>query len=390
MTRLASIFLVLACLAILPGLFPASAEDFEQGIKDLAGSVLAEAKKHKKRSLGVMDFTDLAGTVVPLGQFVAEELATSLAMAGEVQVVDRSRINRLLKEQGIAGLGALDPASARKIGLSAGVEVLVTGSVVESGNNVRVTAKLIATSSARLVAAAKATMPRPGALPGPAPQPAPPTEKQKVSPPPVQPAQPVPSSAAQVQGTPEGMALVPAGGFLFGEGADERKVFLRSFWIDYYEVTNDDYERVRDIDYTPDRANHPVTDISWRDATVYCEAMGKRLPTEQEWEKAARGTDGRRYPWGNSYEPKNVNAENRHGGSLAIGRFRDGVSPYGLFDMAGNVSEWTGSEEDGAKVYRGGSWASSPQAVRATARNKLFATFKLLDLGFRCAKDGPP
>jgi serine/threonine-protein kinase len=387
--RLVSISLaVLACLALNSGLATASAADFEQGIKDLTGSVLAEAKKHKKRSLGVMDFTDLAGTVGPLGQFVAEELATSLAMAGEVHVVDRSRINRLLKEQGITGLDALDPASARKIGLAAGVELLVTGSVVESGNNVRVTAKLIATSSARLIAATKATMLQPGTMAGPAPQPAPPSsERQKASPQPGQPAQPAPSSAVQEQGNQEGMVLVPAGAFLSGEGANERKVFLRSFWIDYFEVTNDDYEKVRDIDYTTERANHPVADISWRDASVYCEAVGKRLPTEQEWEKAARGTDGRRYPWGNSYEPKNVNAENRHGGSLAIGQFKDGVSPYGLFDMAGNVSEWTASEEDGAKVYRGGSWASSPQEMRTTARNKLFATFKLFDLGFRCAKD---
>ena len=132
-----------------------------------------------------------------------------------------------------------------------------------------------------------------------------------------------------------------------------------------------------------------MTNVTWKEAQLFCEILGKRLPTEQEWEKSARGTDGRRYPWGNVFEPERANAQNRMKETTPVGQFPDGRSPYGLQDMAGNVMEWTSSEEQKAKVFRGGSWGSPPEEVQVTFRNSIGPAHDLFDLGFRCAKDGP-
>jgi serine/threonine-protein kinase len=383
--RIAPLILLLFLLPPCPS--PLAAEE-PDGIAALSRTLVETAKKHKKRSLGVTDFTDLNGQVTTAGQYVAEEISTSLAMGG-LPVVDRSQINRVLKDQGLSTAGALDPAAARKVGQAAGVDALVTGSVLRIGDTLRITAKLIDTASARMIAASRSTVPVGGALAGLLPQADEKSSTDRPKPPPEAPASPAkrPPAAAE---PPPGMVLIPAGSFLYGDQGKEQKIFLPAFWIDRYEVSLDDYNRLRDVEYEPDKGNLPVSDVSWKDAMVYCEIMGKRLPTEQEWEKAARGTDGRLYPWGNAYEPAAVNAQNRHGGPKAVGEFKGGASPYGLFDMAGNVWEWTDSEEDGSKVYRGGSWASPPQDVRTTARNRMALTFKVLDIGFRCAMDTAP
>jgi formylglycine-generating enzyme required for sulfatase activity len=154
-------------------------------------------------------------------------------------------------------------------------------------------------------------------------------------------------------------------------------------------VTNAEYATVRGIEFIPARANHPITDISWKDATVYCEAQGKRLPTEEEWEKAARGTDGRRFPWGPDYDSARANGDNRLREATGVGRFPSGASPYGLQDMAGNVAEWTSSGDEQARIYKGGAWGSPPADLASAVTNRLTTPFHLLHLGFRCAKDGP-
>ena len=370
----------LAGILIL-SLSPSALAEGPDRFKELAKTLLAEAKKQKKHSLGVMDFADLDGHVTPLGQYVAEELSTALAMAGGAAIVDRSQINRVLQQHGLSDLSSLSPEATKKVGRAAKVDALVSGSLVASGSGLRITAKVIDTETARLIAAAKTTLPISGLIAdllkkkdeGSAK--AKPDEKAV-------PTKPAPSTP------PTGMALVPAGSFVYGTEGKEQKVFLPTFWIDFFEVTYDDYNKIRNIEFPPDKLNHPVTNMTWKNAVVYCELTGKRLPTEQEWEKAARGADGRRYPWGNNYEPKNVNAENRSGESTVVGHFEGGASPYGLFDMAGNAAEWTASEEDGAKIYRGGSWGSPSQDVMTSARSKLGENFNLPFLGFRCAKDG--
>jgi formylglycine-generating enzyme len=233
------------------------------------------------------------------------------------------------------------------------------------------------------------------------------------------------------------MMLVPAGRFSMGGDDDEQDerpvhaVHLDAFYMDRYEVTIARYAKFRsaspraapfkweEADLRAD-GERPVTGVSWEDARDYCESAGKRLPSEAEWEKAARGTDGRRYPWGSS-DPTSA-----HGNfdqcckwigyaTLAVvGSFEKGRSPYGIDDMATNLSEWTAdwygkdyyknspalnpkgpsvAEEKGAslfgnfdhRVVRGGSWTSGPKALRTTFRAHSRPTFRHGNVGFRCA-----
>ena len=216
------------------------------------------------------------------------------------------------------------------------------------------------------------------------------------------------------------MVSVPAGEFIMGSDdpeADDNekptsKVFVGAFLIDEFEVTNARYLRCieagsctrpigRGYD-DPTKANLPVTIISWQQAVAYCRWAGKRLPTEAEWEKAARGGDGRRYPWGNSFEAKRANV-GYTAGTTPVGSLPTGASPYGAMDMAGNVWEWTASlykpypydphdgREDlngrGSRVERGGSWYHPPRQARTTRRTAAGHIYRRIsDLGFRCAK----
>ena len=152
------------------------------------------------------------------------------------------------------------------------------------------------------------------------------------------------------------------------------------------------------------RADHPVVQISARDAAAFCAFYGLRLPTEAEWEFAARGPDGRRYPWGNG--PPEADGQRRANfGTVAccaadaadgylrtapVGRFPAGASPFGLLDMAGNVWEWTASPYPGRPgeiALRGGGWGNDPYCLRAAYRHGNPPTLGLDMVGFRCAAD---
>jgi formylglycine-generating enzyme required for sulfatase activity len=225
---------------------------------------------------------------------------------------------------------------------------------------------------------------------------------------------------------PEGsMVVVPAGEFMMGSptgDSDEQpahKVYVDAFSMDVYEVTVGQYAaflQAKGIDQPSDwktmnqpaHQKRPVANVDSTDASAYCKWVGKRLPTEAEWEKAARGTDGRLYPWGND-PPTPLHANfgktdwNNHGVLAPIGTFEDGKSPYGIYDMAGNVWEWvsdwydynyyktspsqnpTGPSSGGTKVIRGGAWNSNPRAMRSANRSLISPTDQGLD-GFRCAK----
>ena len=223
------------------------------------------------------------------------------------------------------------------------------------------------------------------------------------------------------------MVLVPAGEFTMGSptgDVDERpphQVYLDSFLIDKHEVTVGQYAEFLQqaggnapSDWkTMNQLSHkkrPVSNVDWADAAAYCKWAGKRLPTEAEWEKAARGTDGRLYPWGN--EPPTTRHANYgqsgsiNNGALApVGSFEEGKSPYGVYDMAGNVWEWVsdwydhdyykaspqrnpeGPPTGGFKGIRGGSWNSSPRALRSADRYWDPPTFRSqYSPGFRCVK----
>lgn len=141
------------------------------------------------------------------------------------------------------------------------------------------------------------------------------------------------------------MVRIPAGPFLFGPRKIE--VMLNEFWIDPYPVTNAEFARaVPEHRFVAHRASHPATWVSWEAARRYLDKMGLDLPTWEQWQKAARGTDGRLYPWGDDHDPRRFNVlESDIGQTTPVDRYGDlGASPYGVMDMAGNVWEWTLTE----------------------------------------------
>ncbi len=205
--------------------------------------------------------------------------------------------------------------------------------------------------------------------------------------------------------TPPGMALVPGGYCLLGtddSDADEdvkplRRVFVPSFYMDRHEVTNSEYRKFDPAHhFDPEQGDLPVTGVTYDQAAAYAHWAGKRLPTEEEWEKAARGTDGRRYPWGNIWDPHRVaqradpighatptpaarTLRSNHfvGCNLGpprvrpVGSVSDGISPYGCCDMAGNAWEWVQGFYNGnpnQRILRGGAVGYGERACRTYNR----------------------
>ncbi|MDO8355396.1 MAG: SUMF1/EgtB/PvdO family nonheme iron enzyme [Nitrospirota bacterium] len=228
----------------------------------------------------------------------------------------------------------------------------------------------------------------------------------------------------------EEMVSIPAGPFIRGtdhDGFDERPqrtLVLDAFAIDRYEVANFYYQQF--VDATGHRKsgppsryaknmsrmrgiNQPVVYVSWEDAEAYCHWKGKRLPTEAEWEKAMRGTDGRLWPWGNVEQPNGANwarVQDGHDVAAPVGAVLTDKSPYGVMDGAGNVMEWVadwyaesyfketpernpqGPEFGTFRVLRGGGYATTGADIRITSRSKMVSDFRDETIGFRCAVSG--
>jgi serine/threonine-protein kinase len=194
------------------------------------------------------------------------------------------------------------------------------------------------------------------------------------------------------------MVRVPAGEFEYGNMLKEKH--LDEFWIDKTGVTNAEYARfVQATGHEPpphwsgqtppaEIADHPVIYVFWDDAAAYANWAGKRLPTQEEWEKAARGTDGQNYPWGDQKPDEELCNFNRNvGGTTPVGKYSpQGDSPYGCADMSGNVWEWTDSwaYEGKFRVLSGGSWSEDKtKQLRCTAQRWHFEYFETHHYGFR-------
>ena len=234
------------------------------------------------------------------------------------------------------------------------------------------------------------------------------------------------AGAGQASGQEMSMAVVPAGEFIMGSqggAADEQpahRVYVDAFLMDKYEVSVGQYAKFLEatsqeappdwnIMNQPQHQKRPVVNIDWADAVTYCKWAGKRLPTEAEWEKAARGTDGRIYPWGNEL-PTQLHANfgkkewNNHAALVPVGKLEDGKSPYGIYDMAGNVWEWVsdwydpnyyknspsqnpaGPSSAELKVLRGGSWGDTMDNLRSANPHIYEPMSQYHTVGFRCAK----
>ncbi|NKB80404.1 MAG: SUMF1/EgtB/PvdO family nonheme iron enzyme [Nitrospirales bacterium] len=227
------------------------------------------------------------------------------------------------------------------------------------------------------------------------------------------------------------MIEIPEGPFTMGSDDDDpdegpsHPVYQETYYIDLKEVTQSEYDRFvkmtkREEPVVPVfeedisklmHADYPVVGVTWNDAHAYCRWAGKRLPTEAEWEKAARGEGRRQYPWGNDFHGTLANIDGEEDGYPYLGitgSFEGGRSPYGLYDATGNVAEWVadsynaeyyrdspyrdpqGPEESEFKVIRGGSWRESKLNARLTKRFSAKMWRTDATVGFRCAKSHEP
>jgi formylglycine-generating enzyme required for sulfatase activity len=241
---------------------------------------------------------------------------------------------------------------------------------------------------------------------------------------------PMYTRGSRLGGAPNKMTLIPAGKFIMGtdtrlpDEGPQHMVTLPAYYIDELEVTNLQYKKFNDATngrspvhwrnrtFPEGKADHPVVYVTWDNANDYCHWAGKRLPTDQEWEKAARGTNGRLFPWGDEFDTSKANTPLRwkeigsFGDTTPVGSFEKGKSPYGLYDVSGNVWEWTDSwykaypgnktksESYGEryKTLKGGSWFDCSFykcGISAPVFNRAFFAKKVKNdsFGFRCAKD---
>jgi formylglycine-generating enzyme required for sulfatase activity len=199
------------------------------------------------------------------------------------------------------------------------------------------------------------------------------------------------------------MFFVKASNFKMGSKGTED--YTDGFYIDKYPVTNAEYKEFlkakkrrvprtwdnKTKTYPPGKDNHPVRGVSFFDAKAYAESVGKRLPTEKEWEKAARGAKGRQYPWGNAFASSRCNTlEAKYKDTTEVIQFDPaGASPYGVIDMAGNVWEWvdTWAREDEKKVKGGCYKYDQYAAICSNSESYDITSGRPYDVGFRCVKD---
>lgn len=242
---------------------------------------------------------------------------------------------------------------------------------------------------------------------------------------------PLSESHTQFNGTHRGgiMVLIPAGEFAMGSDRgqeDEQpvhRVSLKAFYLDVYEVTVSRFgeflaSQKPDAPFKWNEAgagaheNKPVVGVNWYDARDYCRWAGKRLPTEAEWELAARGSEGRIYPWGSAHPTKghaNAGQTKWHGYDTLtnVGRYESGKTPEGVYDLAGNLWEWVadwydptyyqfsgrdnpkGPSAGPLRALRGGAWNNDSKAIRSANRAGYAPDARRNDVGFRCARDGP-
>ncbi len=192
-----------------------------------------------------------------------------------------------------------------------------------------------------------------------------------------------------------GMKKIAASGTLRPDESGPQFVPLAAFYIDRTEVTVENYRKLQpkynEKPFTDGKAcpQCPAMGINWHQARKYCNWAGKRLPSEAEWEAAARGNSTFTWPWGNGFLEKHANLFGKEDGQMfaaPVGSFPAGASPYGVMDMTGNVWEWVESDKAELQIVKGGGWSSYKEQSKISFRNSVEANLNNPTFGFRCAK----
>lgn len=197
----------------------------------------------------------------------------------------------------------------------------------------------------------------------------------------------------------DGTLMARVDGSVYLSGANNTPIWVPACYIDVYPVTNSSYAQFIaatngtppshwvDGQYPASLADHPVVFVTWEDANRYAKWAGKALPTSQQWEKAARGTRGNVYPWGDQATPAKCNVrENGIGSTTPVDRYQSGASPYGVYDMCGNIWEWTSTQSSAGRYeLKGAAWTSPFERATPSAWNDASTTMCDDDTGFRCA-----
>ena len=399
----------------------------------LAGVCKADTTHVHKTRVAIVDF-EVTGKVDPdLSKTLTAKLRNDMIESGQFEVVGRNEMDKVLKEQAMncSDVTAKECDVNIKMGEILQVEKLVTGSISLVSGTYYITVHITDVQTSREENSKDLTCQNcdvPQLLEGVSQvvhklfQQIPTNSDLKTSTPtaPVSVPQPI------IKLNDSSMVLVPAGEFWMGCNAqvdkhcsnDEKpyhKVYLDAYEIDKFDVTQGQYNECvsagRCKANKPENGftgpDQPVVMVNWEDANIYCQWAGKRLPTEAEWEKAARGTDGRIYPWGNDIDSSKANfGKVKKGTTTPVGQYPSGASPYGALDMAGNVWNWVADWYDESyykkspdhnpqgpargqyRVIRGGSWYNQGVYLRASYRSNYNPSYRSdLTFGFRCARN---
>lgn len=369
-----------------------------ENIKNLAlkttASIRADEERLKASKINQISFWSINSDFDP--EKLIDYLSVAITKDGSFQVVDRENLKLILEEQKLSMEDFIDESKAKRMGELYGIDAFIYGRIVERRGSYIASLKLLNIYNgviewARTLRFSAET-----------------PEKKEVE-------------SKPIKQSDNRMMFIPAGVFIMGSNEGEAisqpafKVPLKAFYIDRTEVSNEQYKVFVDKfrhrspqswpggNIPPGKEKEPVVTVSWKDAARYCSSQGKRLPKEVEWEKAFRGSDGRKFPWkGDTFYadyartlesgvlgPENVDSNTRD------------VSPFGVKHMAGNVREWVdsylrpypgsnfrSSKVGVEKVIRGGSWAKPASHAVGWHRDSSNPTYGWKDVGFRCARTG--
>ena len=363
------------------------------------------ASSQERLNLAVSDIERPENVSAEVSAYIYDVMMGALVKSGKFNVISRNERDEILREVGYQQTGTTDPAEVVEIGRQLNVHKMIFGKIHRVFGEYSLTLKIIDVERATVERTEEESFGE---------------SRKAVREAAVRIARKIAGISSML--VPREMILIPADSFTMGSESGNRDeqpthaVFLDAFSIDQFEVTNAQYwefleaTRRRPPKYWGDprfnRPDQPVVGVTWMDARDYCRWAEKRLPTEAEWEKAARGTDGRRFPWGT--EPPNgfrANFRNETGHPVEVGSYEDGLSFYGVHDMAGNISEWVrdwydrayysvspdenprGPSKGSFRVIRGGSWRDFGANLRSSIRRSFNPMAGRDDLGVRCARD---